>query len=73
MNILKHGDPDRIKAKKQFICYNCGCEFEAEKGEYFTRVGWFEPSYFCTCPDCNEVASEVNRKDDSRGLGFQLL
>lgn len=63
MNILKHGDPDRIKAKKQFICYNCGCEFEAEKGEYFTRVGWFETSYFCTCPDCNEVASEVNRRD----------
>lgn len=65
MHILKHGDPDRIKATRQFICLRCGCEFEADKNEYCKSHGYFEVCYFCECPECHEAVREVNRKDDS--------
>lgn len=62
MNILKHGDPERIKAKKQFICYSCGCEFEADRGEYHANFEYFGRCYFCACPECLQVAKEVKKK-----------
>lgn len=52
MKILKFGD---IPVKR-FVCYNCNCEFEANKNEFEhtseleARQGFH--NYKCKCPCC---------------------
>lgn len=60
MEVIKHGNPDRIKQTKLFECKECGCIFKANIGEY--RERYSHQSDFrlvCTCPDCNSEADEV--------------
>ena len=38
MEIIKHGDPDKLKGTKYFICTECGCEFKADNTEYEERL-----------------------------------
>lgn len=59
MKIIKHGTPQT--ATKLFVCDDCGCEFEANKGEYKCaiydtggEVGDFLT--FSVCPDCGGVS-----------------
>lgn len=55
MHIIKQGK--KPKVTKIFECDNCGCRFEAEKGEYVAS-GQMEvihdglPNYKCECPCC---------------------
>lgn len=62
MKILKHGV--QPKTNKIFICQNCECEFEAEKGEYrklmVCSTDGVEATFCacCECTECGEVAKE---------------
>lgn len=53
MKIIKHGDLERLKQTKHFICEKCGCEVEADNTEYKTRqVEYNDFDFFLECPDC---------------------
>lgn len=56
MEIIKHGDGDKIKkikGIKRFECYGCGCTFEANRDEYFEiTTDLQEYGFVCNCPDC---------------------
>lgn len=64
MRIIKHGTPP--SKKKKFVCHNCGCEFEADYGEYYPVSGIYrgEGSFYnvvgeCGCPDCGETVRDT--------------
>ena len=56
MEVIKHGNPDKMNGVITFTCRNCGCIFKAERGEYkhdfCQREGtdWYEVS----CPFCHK-------------------
>lgn len=53
MKIIKHGDLEKLKQIKHFICQKCGCELEADNTEYQSRqVEYNDIGYFIKCPDC---------------------
>lgn len=59
MKIIKHGEPKKEIMK--FVCENCGCEFEAEYGEYevlYDHIAFSDYSamYRCGCPECKHMA-----------------
>lgn len=53
MKIIKKGN---ITTTKYFTCNTCGCEFEAEKGEYklTSQIGIMQgcKNYYIECPCC---------------------
>lgn len=56
------------KKTKRFKCEHCGCEFEADKGEYkrAKRLEYmfggveYQTEYQCECPCCQETVSVDN-------------
>lgn len=54
MEIIKHGDAERLKETKYFICKKCGCEWKADNTEYKIWSSQIEGT-FCMmkCPCCN--------------------
>ena len=54
MEIIKHGDPDRIKQVKYFVCNKCGCEFKADNTEYEEQLVEYISAveYVMACPEC---------------------
>ena len=53
MKIIKHGDLERLKQTKYFICDRCGCEAEADNTEYKARqLEYNDYAYVIECPDC---------------------
>lgn len=65
MRILKPGDPDK-KHTTLFVCDECGCEFEADRGEYqvfpSTLVKFIGT---CRCPTCRGICFAI------RGIDFE--
>lgn len=59
MKIIQHGRPKSVFIVKRFKCSNCGCVFEADKGEYKVGSHYNETYYYCPCPDCGKSANEV--------------
>lgn len=56
MKIIKHGDLERLKQIKHFICEKCGCEVEADNTEYkYDRLDYNEEGCYIKCPDCNNI------------------
>jgi hypothetical protein len=58
MKIIKHGQKEETKL---FTC-KCGCEFEVQKGEYWTGDSWsltYPPAetYYTCCPECRQVVT----------------
>ena len=61
MEIIKHGE---VKQKYNVKCYNCGCEFVADRSETYTiatpvlmvmqghKIGKWR---YCDCPDCKSM------------------
>lgn len=69
MEIIKHGDGDKIKKIKGielFECYDCGCTFEANRDEYYeTITDLQEYGLVCDCPDCGrEIFKELKRVEN---------
>lgn len=64
MEIIKHGDGDKIKkikGIKRFECYGCGCTFEANRDEYSEiTTDLQEYGFVCNCPDCGR---EIFKED----------
>lgn len=54
MEIIKHGDPEKLKGIKYFVCTKCGCEFKADNTEYEERLEEFigAVEYVIACPEC---------------------
>ena len=61
MNIIKKGDVNRLRKTKTFTCRECGCVFEANKGEYKSGMQYNEEYYYCQCPTCNRTAYSDER------------
>ena len=59
MKIIKPGDPDRLKAIKQFECRYCGCFFEADNTEY-KEGPQTDPGYYCKCPTCGRMVDALD-------------
>lgn len=63
MEVIKHGNPDRVKQTKVFECKECGCVFKANKDEYHERYQFnstgCHPKSVCICPDCDSEAEEA--------------
>ena len=56
MEIIKRGDPSRLKNIKRFECLACGCVFLATDSEYINDGMWRNlMTYTCVCPCCNSV------------------
>lgn len=64
MRVLKDGSMEtmdvnldrKLNRPKIFYCDQCGCEFEANKTEYFRKM---LISFRCHCPQCGNLAKEV--------------
>lgn len=55
MKIIQDGNLERITKPMRFKCNECGCVFEAEKGEYkYELSGKNEDMYKCECPYCHK-------------------
>lgn len=54
MIIIKKGDIQKMKKIVRFECRNCGCIFEAEKGEYKIDSQYNDEYYSCECPFCHK-------------------
>lgn len=61
MEIIKHGE---VKQKYNAKCYNCGCEFIANRSETYTIAtpvasaicnGIIRKFRYCDCPDCKNM------------------
>ena len=68
MKIIKVGTIEN--ETKRFECKNCGCIFEADKGEYFMssqmQILQGMNVYQCQCPTCNRMTdNEVTNESDS--------
>ena len=59
MEIIKQGNPDKIKQNVKFKCDQCDCEFIAEKGEWkyapIIAQQRGEGTYICICPCCGHT------------------
>jgi hypothetical protein len=56
MEIIKHGEPEKINQYKIFKCEYCGCEFKANRNEYtYDPFTVFTERYYCNCPDCDNI------------------
>jgi hypothetical protein len=56
MNIIKEGNPNyKLCEQKRFKCDFCDCEWEADRGEYFSCVS---PAS-CVCPNCRAIVYEL--------------
>lgn len=72
MEVIKHGDPNRIEAVKReragikkFICKECGCEYECGRGEYKFYDDQREGSWYeVTCPDCGLQIHQIHQEGD---------
>ena len=55
MRIIKKGNPERIDPIYRFVCYFCGCEWEALRSECKLEefIGSIEYGY--NCPTCNKL------------------
>lgn len=57
MKIIVEGEIP--KKTKRFKCGNCGCEFEADEGEYKTtdQMTYFDDGteWRCECPCCRKT------------------
>jgi len=62
MKIIKPGDKTRLQQTKRFLCEDCGCIFEANKGEYRFDNDRNIITCICTCPECNRYwCAEVSK------------
>lgn len=55
MKIIKPGDKEKLKETKYFVCKSCGCEFEADKGEYSVGEQYNSTYYYHPCPTCGNT------------------
>lgn len=65
MKIIKQGSKEKVNRTKRFVCNKCGCEFEANYGEY-ENASQLEMihdniSAKCRCPFCKYVAYAYGR------------
>lgn len=59
LNIIKNGSIEEIekrqKQTKEFLCKNCGCEWEADRGDYKVEPGLTDKIYVgMPCPFCGK-------------------
>ena len=54
MKIIQPGDKRKLRKTRLFLCRNCGCEFEADKGEYSVGEQYNETYYCYPCPTCGK-------------------
>ena len=73
MNIIKQGDLSRVENRiKRFVCSACGCEWEADKTEYFYDWSTHDIPRVCQCPTCNRVCHDHVYEDGSLLRGTRL-
>lgn len=78
MRTIMDGDISKAQAWVKFTCYECGCVFEAERGEYSQRRenkrDGFDRWFFADCPCCKRLVlkQEVFRrkKDKAKELVY---
>lgn len=69
MRVIFAGDTSKARAWVKFTCHECGCVFEAERGEYRERLknkkNGHDRWFYTECPCCNrDVAkNEVFRRE----------
>jgi hypothetical protein len=54
VEIIRQGNPEKIKETKRFICSWCGCEWKADKGEYKICETYMAKQYYMDCPCCKK-------------------
>lgn len=59
--IIKHGKPKPIR---RFICYSCGCVFEADIYGYSREFDHNEDCYFSSCPECGAISYSVEKGEN---------
>ena len=52
MEIIKQGDPNKVKGTIKFECKQCGCVFKAERSEWFYETLGGKVGYTSFCPYC---------------------
>lgn len=63
MEILRHGNTDKLSGKKYFKCNFCDAIWSAIKSEYKYSSQYNEDRYFCTCPmpNCKGTGYEIDK------------
>lgn len=54
IKIIKPGKLKNPKGTRRFLCLNCGCVFDADRGDYEATDGQYnETVYLASCPICH--------------------
>ena len=54
IKIIKPGKLKNPKDTRRFLCLNCGCVFDADRGDYEANDNRFnETEYWASCPTCH--------------------
>lgn len=78
MKISKHGKKYKTNGSEEFKCDNCGCEFTAEKDEYYIHagdwptvttscvIGYSITDYLvCSCPECHKIVKKTRTRPNT--------
>lgn len=68
MKILKEGNLEKAKKPAIFTCFDCGCQFEANKDEYRLEEGQRDYYPLCDCPCCGCVSAGKFKVFNKYGL-----
>ena len=67
MKIIKHAKKEAPKKCRTFKCGQCGCEFQAEEGEYWEKPQCWgttsltysaQKTFMSCCPECHKVVED---------------
>ena len=73
MKIIKEGNLGLLKRTKRFECRECGCVFEADKGEYKESNCQWELEVTCVCPCCGNTVLEYKKITNANNLDNNKL
>lgn len=73
MKIIQDGDINKAQAYMKFTCYDCGCVFEAKRGEYHTeyekKSNGHNHYYDTVCPCCERTVLKMETFRYERNKG----
>ena len=64
IKIIKPGKFKNPKDTRRFLCLNCGCVFDADRGDYEAFDQYQTPEYVAICPTCHHTTCRSEPLDE---------
>lgn len=64
IKIIKPGKLKNPKGTRRFLCLNCGCVFDADRGDYEASDQYQTTVYAAICPTCHHTTCRSEPLDE---------